>query len=487
MNNSNKIMYVNKFLRAFPDEFTLKEFVKCMSYLDCKISPKEAQDLIDSSPYVVELESGKFKTRAGCFSGKIFSAILSEEECSNQCFLPGHRCMPFVDQEIMSYSLNFVWDNNILEKKFIEYPKEFALEHFSLYGEEYESQYIANDPGMEDYNIAEHDFELPMKVKLTSIDLSSLFKKYKIKAGDRLLFSVENWDEGIINVMPLLREKNENLELTEDDILRNQWYKAVEKSFLLQFKERGPRSSIEEELAELFIEFEEELCTKFCGSIEEFLKRTKKVSVELFGVETRLWFAGKAIPVIGPWNQEPESRNTNKTKYNLIYSVPKFIIDEYIKDFAYQKKTDMTELMDMIFPHRYFIPDTYRKDLLLHITNRNDIILSEYNWFADHQIGDIRHNALLLYTKINGLVYEIDRSGGRFNLYPQQELVILIQLFNHLTKLIESIAFEPESLIDEANTIAASLDGMEFNFEDIEDVLRSAIFASKKQDFTVID
>lgn len=484
MKNSTKTMYVNKFFRAFPEEFTVKEFIRYMSYVDCKITKKEAEDLLAASPYIFELEEGRYQTRAGAFTNKLFSVVLSEEECANKCFLPGHRCVPFVDQEVMSYSLLFIWNNSVLPTKIVEYSKEFALDHFSLYGEEYESQYIANDPGMDGFELADNDFELPMKVKLTSVDLEPLFERYKIEPGDRLLFTVENWDEGIINVSPCLREKSKILELTDDDIKRNQWYKVIEKALKELFKTRGPRSSIEEQLADVFFEYSDELCTRFCGSVEEFLKKTKAVSMELFGVETRLWNAGETVPAMGEWNYDNEEEYG--FKHNLVYSVPDFVLDEFIKDHAFQKKNNLEELLNEVFPACFFMPPEHRQDLLLHIINRNDIILSNYNWFADHQLGDIRHKALLLYTKINGLIYEIDRIGGKFNSYPQQELVILIQLYTHLSKLMETIAFDPNSLTGETETISVSLDGMEFNFEDIEGALRNAVAVCKKNDFTVI-
>lgn len=486
MNNSTKAMYVNQFLRAFPDEFSIREFIKYMSYVDCKITKEEAEELVSTSPYLFELEKGKFITRAGAFTGRYFSFALSKEECDNQCFLPGHRCLPFVDQEVMSCSLIFVWNNAVLSNKIVSYPKTFALEHFSLYGEEYESQYIANDPGMKDFDLAAHDFDLPMQVNLTSVDLSPLFKIYDINPGDRLLLKVDNWNEGILSVEPLLREQSENLEITGDDITRNQWYKNLEKYMTDFFNKRGPRSSIEEQVADVFFEYRNELCIRQCGSMEEFLKRTKSISTELFGVETRLWFAGKTVPAVGMWNGDDEGEVTG-IRHNLFYSVPDYVVDEYIKDFAFNKKTDVQEMMDTIFPKTFFIPEEYRQELLLHITNRNDIILNSYNWFADHQLGDIRHKALILYTKISGLVYEIDRTGGRYNSYPQQELVILIQLYTHLSKLMETLAFDPNSISNETETISVSLDGMEYNFEDIEGALRNAVLASKKKDFTVIE
>lgn len=485
MTNSAKSLYINKFLRAFPEQFTVKEFVRYLSYLNCKISDEEAEEIILSSPYVFSLENDTFLTRAGAFTGKYFSVAISQEEFENKCFLPGHRCMPFVDQEVMSFSLNVLWQKKILKHKVVEFSKEFALDHFSLFGEEYESQYIANDPGMADFDLSANDFDLPMKVSLTTVDLSPLFLIYDIQPGDRLLFSVEDWDEGVLNIEPCLREKSENLELTSDDILRNHWYKTIEKFMIESCNNLGPRASIEEQVADLFVDHIDDLCCRQCGSFEEFLKHTKEISFEPFGVETRLWMSGKTIPAIGVWNMSDDNGEIGKKPY-LLYSVPDFVLDEYIKDFVAQKKNDLQELMDTVYPKTFYLPDEYRNELLLKITNRNDIILKEYNLFADHLLGNIRRKALGLYTKISSLVYEIDRAGGKFEIYPQQEMIILFQLYTHLSKLMETLAFDPNSLKNEVETISASLDGMGFNFEDIEGALRRALLLAKKNDFTVI-
>ncbi|MCR5613185.1 hypothetical protein [Treponema sp.] len=486
MTTSMKAMYVNKFLRAFTDEFTVKDFIKFMSYVDCPITKEEAQEIVDGSPYLFAYGRGKYRTRAGVFTGQCFSFAITKEECDNQCFVPGHRCIPFVEPDIVSSALSFSWKGKTLKKKNVVFSKEFALEHFSLYGEEYETQYIAGDPGMKDFTLASNDFELPMNVTLNSVDLSPLFEEVYIKPGDRILLRVSDWDLGTLEIEPLIRESSETLELTKDDILRNRWYKNLEKDLLDFFKRVGPCSSIEEQLAGVFFENIDELCTPECGSIEEFLKRTKAVSVELFGVETRLWFTGETVPAIGGWNGE-DDYDAGLTHQNLLYSIPDYVLDEYIKDYAWQKRTDMNELISEIFPKTFYIPPKYREQLLLHIVNRNDIILKNYNWFADHQLGDIRHRALDLYTKISALVYEIDRTGGRFGSYPQQELVILIQLYSHLTKLVESFSFDSESIARDTETISASLEGMQFNYEDIELELRHAVFDCKKKDFTVIE
>ncbi|MBP5402705.1 MAG: hypothetical protein J6Y36_06050 [Treponema sp.] len=485
MAESKRAFYINKFLRGYVNTFTLKEFMLYMEYLESPVTKDEALEVLSSSPYVFHIEKDKYITRAGIFTNKYFSFVLTKEEIENRCFVPGHRCIPFVDQDIISSSITFIYKKQILLKRNANFSKEFALEHFALYGEEYEAQYIANDFGMKDYKLSENNYEIPQTVCFFSVDITNLIDEFSLDTGDRILLKVVDWNECVVEIEPVVREKDLTLELTEEDILRNKWYKKLEKALFELFKEIGPCSSIEEELAYVFYKYGDELTDKNCGSIEEFLKKTKKIGIELFGVETRLWKKGENVPAIGTWNDEIDEVKKGKNE-NLMYSIPEFVLDEYLKDYAYQKKTQVRDLVKAIFPKSYYIPEQYREELLLHINSRNDIILQSYNWFADKKLGEIRNRALALYTKISFLVYEIDRTGGKFENYPQQELVILIQLYTHLTKLIETISYDSDSIIKDYDTIFVSIEGMEFNFEDIEGELKNAVLECKKNEFTVV-
>ena len=105
MKNQTKALYINKFLRAFPEAFTLKEFINYMSYVGCEISKDEAVEILEGSPYLLKVAKGKYQTRSGVFTGKHFSFAITKEECEAKCFVPAQRCMPFVDQDVFSFSL----------------------------------------------------------------------------------------------------------------------------------------------------------------------------------------------------------------------------------------------------------------------------------------------------------------------------------------------------------------------------------------------
>ncbi|MBO4546757.1 MAG: hypothetical protein J5700_04175, partial [Treponema sp.] len=201
---------VDDFLRSRKTPFTLKDFTREMGLKGFNLSQREGEIYIADSPYVSWIEDGKFITRAAAFTGKFFSFTLTAEEFKNKMFVPGSRFMPFVDEMQNPASWTFICGGKIVPHKVGEFRKETALDLNILYGEEYEVQYIAADPAMSDYNIADTEFELPSIVKITGCDLSQFIDGDGLKAGDRIVCRVLDWDKGEIEIFPQQRSRDQS-------------------------------------------------------------------------------------------------------------------------------------------------------------------------------------------------------------------------------------------------------------------------------------
>ena len=118
--------------------------------------------------------------------------------------------------------------------------------------------------------------------------------------------------------------------------------------------------------------------------------------------------------------------------------------------------------------------------------NRSAILRKHYNWFADFAIGPLRHQALELYSKVEDLVYEIEAVSDQLEMFPQQELAILAQLFVHIRRILELFASNEDCGDEENTALRMSLEGMEYNFDEIKGQLKSAIDRSQAGKFKVI-
>lgn len=474
---------LNIFLRTYKEIFTVKSVMDFLAYFDCKVSKQEIIKFIESNEKVFVLEKNMYITRAGAFSDMYFSFTLLQQEIDQGVFVPGDRLMPFVDNDCLSCSYTFEYNHKMLSHKIFETDPSTAKSLFILYGEEYSAQYIAADPINEDLNLVNNNFELPPHVQLTGISLSEIQKDFKLKKGDRILCKVVDWNKGIIRIQPLADNKEKKLQYEEKDILLQQWNELLETSILNSLKCIGPCNSIEQQLSFVFYEYRKELCTKDCGSIHEFLDYTKKVGIESFGVETRIWKKGEDVPAIGDWNRD---FHYDQTDCNQVIKLPDYVLDCYLKDFLYDKKNDIEMHLEEIFPVFNTMSDKDKKVLTLQIISRNDILRERYNWFADFSVGLIRKRILKLYEKVRFLVSEVEVLGKKMESLPQQELVTLSQLFTHILKLLELLSLDYEVSSEEKSAIELSIEGMECNFEDVKFQLKKAIDKYQAEQFKVI-
>ena len=482
---------INQFLRTYLHEFSLAEFEMLLTCAGVKCSSEEFELFLECCQNVFTLADGRYITRAAVFTGKTFSFKPLPKEIKKGVFVVGCRCMPFVDPERLPHELKFHLNGKQIKTQAVEFDADSALDFYALYGEEFAVQYLASDPANSDIDLAASDFMLPPRVKLTAVPLEPLIKTCGFKAGDRILCSVSDWDHSVIDITVLPRS-SASLKIEARDILREDWYRALERYLLDNFEAAGPCSSIEEQLALVFADFHEELCTENCGSVEEFFKKTNKIGFEEFGVETRLWRRGELPPAVGCWNSDEHSPNHADAERSALDAILFFeeledtTVDSFIKDQMYRNLNDPEEIAKRLYPYSSILPQEQRKEMLLRLKNRRVILERDYNRFADFELGALRHTALTLYTDVNRIICEIDRSNGSLSDFPQQPLVILSQLYGHIKRIVEYIETEPDVALKEKNEIKLSLEGMEFNFDEVQGQILTALEKKNRNCFIVV-
>ncbi len=483
-------LLIRQFFRSYTDPFTVKDFSEYLTRCGVKATDEECRAYLDSHEYVFTLAGGNYATRACAFTNQFFSIKPTRKELDKGIFVVGDRCLPFVDPQVLSFAITFVYKKQALQKKVVDFDSSTLMSFFSLYGDEYAPQYIAQDVANEGLNLAELDYTLPPMVKVTATDMTPLLED-GFKSGDRLLCRVADWDACVVEV-DFIHRTDERYQMTMDDVDREQWYTKLEKYLLDSFEVMGPQGSIEEQLAIIFADKRNELCTRACGSVEEFFYRTNKVGFELFGVETRLWFKDQDVPAVGDWNSQAKSTSqqsqtkTLRDRFSKPDEFPEFIIDSYIKDLFYNDIEDVEIILGILYPNLYKLSLYQQKVMLLHLKNRRGILSQSYNKFADSEIGDLRHKVLSLFTQVNGLVYSIDLANTDLAVFPQQSLVVLSQIFAHVMHLLEMFESDPAAVAADMEELVLSVQGMELNFECVSEDLKAVLARESKNGFSII-
>ncbi|MCR5607088.1 MAG: hypothetical protein K6F69_09785 [Treponema sp.] len=464
------------------EPFSVKDVEQVLASAGIHLRQEELADYLNSCPSVFALENNRYLTYAAAFDGFLFSIKPTKQEVDKGVFIVGHRCIPFVDSDMLPHQLKFIHNGRKLRTTEETFDSDFVIEHYSLFGEEYAVQYIAEDPANRELDLMERDFLLPQKVKLTCVSLKPFIKENAFKYGDRLLCRIVNWDEGKIGLIALPDRRKS---LFEAEPKRERWYRSLENALLRSFKRFGPCTSINEQLSKVFYEYKTDLCDLDCGSIEEFLQRNDKVAFESFGVETRLWKKGEEIPAVGAWNYDAATfENGTGVDANLIV-IPDFVLDNFIVDSFVNNVCSLEDLPKYIIPGCINLGEEENKELQEQIKNRSVMLKKSYNRFADFNIAPVRHRALCLYKKIWALMCEIDSLKKDLRVLPQAELVLLSQLFSHSMRMLQSL-LPMSDISEEIESIDMSLEGMEFNFEDVSVLLEAELAKQQRSDYIVI-
>ena len=472
---------VELFLRQRITTFTLRTLRQFLEKQGIVSLPDNFDSYIETHPNVFKVSKKQYLSRAGCFTGRYFAIKPTTFEVENGILIPGDRCMPFVDPEMLPDELTFFVDNKPVETCVDEFPLSELLKHYNLYGEEYSAQYLAMDSCNSDKNFAENDFMLPSSMKLTVLNMKDLYKKWKFEYGDWIRLYLMDWDEGLIVMEPRCERKTNRFEETASEQERSNWNKAFEKALSESMRMYGPCGSIEEQLAYAFVDNMFSLTGPECGSVEEYLAQSDKIGLMEYGVESRLWFTNEDVPAAGKWGVEAENQNiTESTLYDTFnLPIPEFMLEAYIRDSLYLKESDSSGILPRIVQDCGYLNKWQEGLLLLRLHKQREQVSKKYNWFADYEVGEVRHRALELYSKLLTLVCRLDRCPVAVHNMPQHELIVLSQLFGHTAKLISGLMFQRNLSDKELDSSRLSVEGMEYSFEDI----RPALEAVTKKDF----
>lgn len=467
--------------------FTVDDFIKYLKLKNVKITKSNALDILRSSNYVFPLVNGEFVTRAGVYTNRWFSIKPTKEEIQKDRLLLGHRCMPFVNPDIAPDEINVVTPLGLITSCSETFSMNLALDLFALFGEGYVLPYIINDKSNKTVPLSSVQYSLPYEITLTCWKLSEIAGR-KLHLGDRLLCRVTDWVSSTVEMTLVDTDDDGELTLTSDDIERENWYTSFENGLLESFDRNGPASSIEEQLAFLFLEHQEELCTKNCGSCEEFLSHTKKIGFSAYGVETRIWRNNETVPYVGEWNKEFSG---DMLINEMIMTFSPQIIDSYINNSLYEKNKNkkeatLEELLDKMFPPVLKMNPAERRLVLLNMEKRSAILEKQFQKYFDFELAPVRQRILQLFSRVSSLMCSIGCSQLSVEKFPQQELVILSQLFGHIVKMLEEI----ENVFIRSNLpiddIMLSMDGMEETFEDIEGSLKQSLDTNIRKSFEFV-
>lgn len=474
---------LDTFFRTHLNPFSSEELRTFLTKQKIKCSEDDVTSILYNNDFIFALQNEMFISRAGAFTNRIFSFKPTLEEFQAGAFVPGHRFMPFLSPAEYPYNAKLISEGGMLPRTEVEITTNLAMDIHSLLGEGYIMPYIFDDPANDKFNVASFkQNQLPGTVRMTGFSLKPFIEK-GYEYGDRIICRVIDWAESIIEVTFLPGSKVSAI--TESAMERVQWYKDFEAGLLRIIEKIGPCSSIETQLAYLFLEEQQSLCKLNCGSCEEFLKYTEEIEFKPYGVESRIWKCNEEIPYIGPWNAELAGLH-RLPEIDQLFSETVFnaVIKEEVRNHG--KDIDYEELRKKITPPCISLSDSEMKFILLNLKKRTSIILKDYLKFNDVEVAPLRKRLLPFFLEVRNLMCTLVYTEADLSEMPQNSLIILVQLSDHLLRMVEEMETFPARFVREGEEIMLSIDGMMETLEDIKYDLKIDTNAEKKSIFKIV-
>lgn len=479
---------------------------KLSLFLQNRLEPFSARDLLKHlgepvSPDVIEDLSGYllsnqlayrnpptdgneslWLSRAGLFSGKTTVVVPTKTEIASSIFIPGSRLVPFYNSALLPSELVFSWNGKELPRKALHCPPDEVYPLYSLFGDEYAPQYLSLDNEENEKLFRDSEFEDPDEVCVMVVDMSDVYWSSSFRPGDRLVMRLTDWVRGYFEIAVL--------PASEIDLDRQKdWLDDMEDGLVHSFEISGPCASIEEQLAFAFFLGQETLFSPYAAGIDEYLRWSSRISFEPYGVETRLWFSEFVIPSRSTWNMSLIVSPASVVEDALVrLGLPQTldIVDSYVLDALFRKEADIKALMERLVPYRkksaaFCVPVLERYVLSVFRDFSTD-----YNWFADHEDGELRIRYVDLHSALARFVFFLQQSGIEPDDIPEQGSVVLGQLMSHTISALETIDSDDEATDDDIEALWQSIEGMEDSFFDTKTGIQEVLPELAKRRFSVL-
>ncbi|MGL4985791.1 MAG: hypothetical protein ACRC5H_01475 [Treponemataceae bacterium] len=489
MNNDVGLeIFVDNFSKSINSSFSVDDIKKELLPLKIKVSKEDIISILDSNPQIISLYNCQFIHKVVFFENYLFSIFPTKYEVVNKIMIIGHRCVPFVDFEKPPHEIEFFFNNEKIPKKTFEMQTSFVYDFYSLFGEEYISQYWESDIANENKYFLDDPFSLPTKIKLTVLDMSKVYEMLGFNFGDRFLCKVFDRFNLSVSLEFTKNEEKNPFKKTTYAKKQEKWYENFEKYLCKIIKYYGPCCSIDEQLMFLFFSGKTLFSNKFAGSTEEFLRKSNKFDFELFGIERRIWFKKETIPLVGNWNKALFYTDDDKINFNFVFGNPltEGVIISFFLDSFFTGETDKTALFDRIIPKKNFFTEETILNIIVFFEKEYLNLKKNYNKFADFDRGTLRHQTLNLYAEIFSFICDIADTSIRLTSLPTQQIVILSQLFSHVNQIIEALLQSDIISDEELQSFAVSVESMEFTFQDIYEELVASIENQQSKNFFIV-
>jgi hypothetical protein len=444
---------------------------------------QEIRDFINLSNIAFKSGEDRWISRRGYFESILFVISPSRLELLNGILIPGHRCIPFANPMLLPHEYTFFWKGKPIPWGTTEGPPDDFYPYYTIFGEEYASQYVARD-NPENENAYNSDlYEDPLEVSVHTLDMRNIYRETAFVPGDRFVVKTRDWRKGDFELTRIKKE-----DWTAEAL--ESWYEAAEVGFVSSFEYLGPGSSTDEQLAFAYWFGSQRMREVPAYSLEEFLyEKTDSIETAAYGIETRFWYAGKDIPDLENLESYlPASDRTLMEEMLFNYGVPisEYVVQSYVRDALYRKEPDIFRIIERVAPPSVGITGQELDNLVDYIYSVYMEFHLDYSMFLDQLMGPIRQRVGELHTAVIDLAARLHKGDINPSWLPKHTFLILSQIQTHAAGILEDLNEDEAPLEVDLEVMDNSLDSMIETYEDIKELIDDALNNFRRNNLSVV-
>jgi hypothetical protein len=475
------------FLENATEPFTLEDVTAFVRMLESKRNSRlslEIAAFIDSRNIAFRLDNRQWVSRRGCFEPVRFVINPTRLELLNGILIPGHRCVPFANPALMPQEYEFRWKGSPIPVSTTEGPPEEFYPYYCIFGEEYAPQYVARDNHENEAAFNSDPYEDPPEVSVHTLDMRNIYRETSFVPGDRFVVRTLDWKEGCFEL-----EKVGKDEWSQTDLYS--WFEAAEGGFEDSFALFGPGSSTEEQIAYAYWYGGRRMRELPAYSLENFLyEKTERVETVPYGIETRLWFAGKEIPDSGEiegFASPPDRTMVEDMLFKKNVPISEYVLFSYARDALFRNEPD-----DIIQTIGRIVPPVIRLEkaewdmLADYVSDALGILEKRYTLFIDQRMGPIRQRVGELHTAVIDLAARLKKGEIDPSWLPKHTFIVLSQIQGHAAGLLEDLDSDEAPPESELEAMDNSLDSMVETYDDVKEMIDNAMDNFRRNNLLVV-
>ena len=482
--NQEEALY--NFLDTVAGTFALEDVIAAIRKADStRINrlAKEVEVYINRRNLAFPEANKRWISRQGCFSSVTFVISPTRLELVNGILIPGHRCVPFANSNLLPHEYTFYWQGSPIPFTTTEGPPEEFYPYYGILGEEYAPQYVARDNDENEEAFNSDPYDDPSEVSIKTLDMRNIYRETSFVPGDRFVVKTLVWKTGEFELQKAGRE-----EWAQADL--DAWFDAAEKGFAESFDKLGPASCTEEQIAYAYWFGGPRMREIPAYALEEYLyEKTAGIETAAYGIETRFWYSGREIPDFKKLDTDytrPDKTPIEEMLHKLNIPVSEYVINSYIFDSLYREKGNVDLIMKRLIPAVVEIDSLDRNFLAEYIESGLEEFREDYSPFADKVTGSIRQRAAELHTAVIELAVRLGKGDIDVTWLPRHTFIILSQIQIHTVSVLEDLDSGEPLSESEIEAVDSSLDSMIETYEDLKELIDEALKSYRQNKLAVV-